>query len=82
MAQKLSASIAQRLTLNQGFVVQFTAVDAATGDVVPDVQVSGASMIVAQLSAGAPADLASGQFVPLLTPIELEQQTGDVGSAE
>jgi hypothetical protein len=76
MAQKLTASMPESLDLAQGFQILFTAVDASTGAAVTAVNVSNASLVVAQLSAGAPGALGAGSFVPLWIPVEIDP-TGD-----
>ena len=70
MAQKLDAPMPDGLDIDQDYMVLFTAVDDATGDPVPAVNVSQASLIVAQLSGGDPGDLVSGPFQ--LIPLDVQ----------
>lgn len=66
MSQKVTAAIPEGLDLDSDYVIQFTAVDAATGAVVTSVNVSNASLLVANLSAQPDEALGTGPF--LLVP--------------
>jgi hypothetical protein len=71
MAQKLTASIPEGMDLDANYTVRFTAVDASTGDPVAGVTVSGASLLVANISGG---DLSTDLFdaEPLFTPVPVD----------
>lgn len=64
----LVAGIPPDLDLADGYVIQFTALDATTGAVVSGVTVSDASLLVANLTGG---DLEGGfaDVEPLFTPL-------------
>jgi hypothetical protein len=63
MAQKINAPLPDGLDLDQGFMVRFTAVDAASGADVAAVKISNASILAANLSGNDPTLLQSGPFM-------------------
>lgn len=80
MAQKLTASMPQGMDLDANYTLQWSALDATTGDDVAGVLIDNASMLVTQVSDGTGADLSNDGFVPLFTPVQLEDQA-DAASA-
>lgn len=78
MGQKLTASLPQGMDLDANYTLQWAALDPATGEDVAGVMISDASMLVTQVSAGTGLDLENDGFVPLLTPLDLEDQAAAV----
>lgn len=72
MAKKLLGGFPENIDLNAGYVVEFTAVDAATGADVTAVNVSNVSLLVANVAGG---DLSADNFdaTPLWVPIPNDQ---------
>lgn len=68
MAAPMKAGIPPGMDLTDGYIIQFTALDAATGTVVTGVNVSNASLLVDNLGGG---DLEAGfaDIEPLFTPL-------------
>lgn len=73
MAKKIGAGIPSGLDLEQGWRIQFAAVDPSSGAAVSGVTISNAAIICTQvgLSGGTPADL---NEAPLWVAIPLEDQ--------
>lgn len=71
----------ETMALDASYTIQWAALDPTTGDPVTGVVVSAAAMLVTQVTPGTAGDLATDTFVPLLTPIQLDDQNADVGSA-
>lgn len=67
MAQKLTATMPDRLDLDSTWNVVFTAIDPVSGNTVSGVTFNNANLIVEQVSVGLPSDLAVGAFqlIPL-----------------
>ena len=63
MAQKLTASLPEGMDLDQDYQIQFTAIDASTGDVIAGVNVSNASILAASLTGANVAGLELGPFM-------------------
>jgi hypothetical protein len=63
MSKKYNAPLPDNLDLDDGYTIAFTAVDAASGAPVTTVKISGATLIVTQLSPGTAEDLSSGPFM-------------------
>ncbi len=63
MSLPVKTGFPDNMSLTDGYVVRFTAVDAATGAVVTGVQISHASLLVQATSA---TGLESGAFKPVL----------------
>lgn len=82
MAQKLTGSLPPGMDLEFTYTVQWAALDPGTGAPVAAVVVSDAAMLVDQVSPGTDADLSSGAFVPLLTPIAIEDQQAAAEAAQ
>lgn len=82
MAQKLKASLPPDLDLGSGYTLEFAAVDPTTGAAVTGVAVSSAYMVVAQISPGTPSDLQTELFVPLLTPVQIDEQAATLDLAQ
>lgn len=80
MAKKLTAPMPEGMDLDGSYTIQWAALDPTDGSDVAGVVVSAAAMLVTQVTPGTAGDLAADNFVPLLTPIELEAQSDDVGS--
>lgn len=74
MGQKITASMPQGMDLDANYTLQWSALDPDTGEDVAGVTVSDASMLVTQVSAGTGIDLSNDGFVPLYTPLELDEQ--------
>lgn len=62
MAQKLSASMPEKLDLDASWTIQWAAVDPTTGAAVSGVTVSNAAIIADQI-AGTPEALSTGPFM-------------------
>lgn len=74
MGQKLTASMPQTMDLDASYTLQWAALDPDTGEDVAGVTISDAAMLVSQVSVGTSIDLENDGFVPLLTPVALEDQ--------
>jgi hypothetical protein len=70
MAKKYNAPLPDNLDLDHLYTVSFAAVDAASGAPMAGVNITGATLIVANLAGTDNSALAFGPFVPLLTPID------------
>lgn len=81
MAQKVTATMPEGMDLDASYTIQWAALDPTDGSDVAGVVVSAAAMLVTQVTPGTAGDLATDTFVPLLTPIQLDDQNADVGSA-
>jgi hypothetical protein len=74
MPKKLTASMPEQMDLDANYAVRWAALDPDTGADVAGVTVSNASMLVTQVSPGSLGDLSDDNFVPLYTPVTLEDQ--------
>ena len=63
MAQKLTASIAENMSLDNQFVIEWAAVDPATGDDVAGVLVSNVGMLVEPVGLTTADALVVGPFM-------------------
>lgn len=80
MGQKITASMPQTMDLDASYTLQWAALDPNTGEDVAGVTISNASMLVSQVSPGTGADLVNDGFVPLYTPVALEDQAAAVAA--
>lgn len=81
MAQKITASMPQGMDLDANYTIQWAALDPVTGADVAGVTINNAAMLVSQVTPGGFSALEADNFVPLLTPVSLEDQNVDVESA-
>lgn len=81
MAQKLTASMPQGMDLDASYTIQWAALDPVTGDPVSGVVVNNAAMLVSQVTPGGFAALQADNFVPLYTPVALDDQAVAVESS-
>lgn len=75
MAAPLTAGLPLQHRLDDGWTIEFTALDPTTGADVTSVVVSNATMMV-ELLTGQPSDLAVPPVEPLWVPLPLADQAG------
>lgn len=74
MAAPLTAAMPPDLDLDINYTIRFAAISPTDGSSVGGVVVSEASIFAQNLSGAPIEDLSFGNFVPLLTPVQLDDQ--------